>query len=368
VKTWPGRLPPIIDEAPVDEVKLASAEVGDQPMSAAELAAFLASLPGSITSPSGLPANTPVAPLCSAAPASPPGAQPGPLTAAAGEALQASQASQASQMAAVETAKMNANATLDAPRTRSGLTGRPGARTEGGAQAGTQASAQAESQATTASFAAQLALQGAEGDRSNPTKPYLPPAGIIEPDLIFVALPGPTAPGAGGPNPTSLLPPGPPQDGTPIATGSLGASPGSAEFAPQLGAQLSRFVRDGIHHAKLELNPIEMGPLTVQIRIDGDQAHVHMAAEHSLTRDALELAMPQLASSLRDNGLTLTGGGVSDQPRPSSQDTAPPPRGARINRTDGRQDERSAQERALAEVGALGATSARRRGVVDLLA
>jgi flagellar hook-length control protein FliK len=106
----------------------------------------------------------------------------------------------------------------------------------------------------------------------------------------------------------------------------------------------------------------------VQIRLDGDQAHVHMAAEHTLTREALEQAMPQLASSLRDNGLTLTGGGVSDQPRPSSQDAAPPPRGGRINRTDGRQDERSAQERALAEVGALGATSARRRGVVDLLA
>lgn len=104
---------------------------------------------------------------------------------------------------------------------------------------------------------------------------------------------------------------------TPAAAtdGRIAASPGSSEFAPQLAAQISTFVRDGLHHALLELNPAEMGPLTVQIQLDGNAARVHLAAEHAGTRLALEQAMPQLAGSLRENGLTLSGGGVFEQPR-----------------------------------------------------
>ena len=95
---------------------------------------------------------------------------------------------------------------------------------------------------------------------------------------------------------------------------SLAATPGSPEFATQLGTAVSTFVRQGVQHARLELNPAEMGPLTVQIQLDGDRAQVHMAAEHGQTRQALEQSMPQLAGSLREAGLTLAGGGVFEQP------------------------------------------------------
>jgi flagellar hook-length control protein FliK len=71
--------------------------------------------------------------------------------------------------------------------------------------------------------------------------------------------------------------------------------------------------------AKLELNPLDMGPLTVQIQIEGNAARVHLAAEHASTRQALEQAMPQLAGSLRESGLTLSGGGVFEQPRQPQQ-------------------------------------------------
>lgn len=103
--------------------------------------------------------------------------------------------------------------------------------------------------------------------------------------------------------------------GAPVQA-QVAAPLGSPEFAPALGAQVSVLVRDGVQEARLQLNPAEMGPITVQIQLDGSNAQVNMAAEHHQTRQALEQAMPSLAGALRENGLTLTGGGVFEQPRP----------------------------------------------------
>lgn len=122
------------------------------------------------------------------------------------------------------------------------------------------------------------------------------------------------------------------------ATGAAGAAPGvaagaspavverplaahvqSPEFAPALGAQLSILVKDGVSEARLHLNPAEMGPITVQIHIEGQTARVEMVAEHAATRQALEQSMPALAGALRESGLTLTGGGVFEQARDPRQ-------------------------------------------------
>ena len=90
---------------------------------------------------------------------------------------------------------------------------------------------------------------------------------------------------------------------------------GTPEFAPALGSQLSVLVRDGVEHARLKLNPAEMGPIDVRISVDGPQAQVEFSAAHAGTRQMLQDAVPALASALRESGLTLTGGGVFDQPR-----------------------------------------------------
>lgn len=98
---------------------------------------------------------------------------------------------------------------------------------------------------------------------------------------------------------------------------------GSPDFAPGLSAQVSLMVREGLQEAKLQLNPVEMGPITVQIQIDGNAAQVTMTAEQAPTRNALEQAMPALAGALREEGLTLTGGGVFEQPRQAQGDADP---------------------------------------------
>lgn len=97
--------------------------------------------------------------------------------------------------------------------------------------------------------------------------------------------------------------------------GELAAQVGTPEFAPALGAHLVTLVRDGTEHAQLRLHPAELGPITVQINLDGNQARIDFHALHAATRDALLDAVPVLAGALREAGLTLTGGGVFEQPR-----------------------------------------------------
>jgi len=89
----------------------------------------------------------------------------------------------------------------------------------------------------------------------------------------------------------------------------------SPEFAPSLAASVSVLAREGVQEAKINLHPAEMGPITVQIAVDGNQARVDFSADMAATRQALEAGLPELASALRDAGLTLSGGGVFDQAR-----------------------------------------------------
>ena len=89
----------------------------------------------------------------------------------------------------------------------------------------------------------------------------------------------------------------------------------SPEFKAALGMQVSLLARDGVQHAELHLNPAEMGPISVRIALDGSQAQVDFGADSAHTRHVIEAGLPELASALRDAGLTLSGGGVSQHAR-----------------------------------------------------
>lgn len=99
----------------------------------------------------------------------------------------------------------------------------------------------------------------------------------------------------------------------PLPTATLHAPLHSPAFAPELGARVSLMAVDGVQHAELQLNPAEMGPVTVQIVVDGNQAQVSFQALQAETRQALEQSLPDLAAALQGQGLTLSGGGVSQQ-------------------------------------------------------
>lgn len=86
-----------------------------------------------------------------------------------------------------------------------------------------------------------------------------------------------------------------------------------AAFGPMLGAQVALWVRDGVQEAQLRLHPAELGPVTVQIALDGNAAQVDFTAAAAATRSSIEQSLPALAAALRELGFTLTGGGVHDR-------------------------------------------------------
>ena len=137
----------------------------------------------------------------------------------------------------------------------------------------------------------------------------------------------------------------------------------SPAFAPALGAQVSLFAHNGVQTARLQINPAEMGPITVQIALDGNTARVDFQADRAATRDLIEASLPALASAMQDAGLTLTGGGVFQQhpgrqPPPERSPTANTPR----NPTpDSRPDSGEANRAFAGQRGT-------QRGLIDLVA
>lgn len=88
---------------------------------------------------------------------------------------------------------------------------------------------------------------------------------------------------------------------------------GDPGFQEALATQVSVFARAGLSKAELHLNPAELGPVSVQITMNGDQARVDFGADRAQTRQAIEAGWAALAASLQDAGFTLSGGGVSQQ-------------------------------------------------------
>lgn len=156
----------------------------------------------------------------------------------------------------------------------------------------------------------------------------------------------------------------------PGAEARLPMPPGDPRFAPALAQQVTVFMRQGVHEARLELHPAELGPITVQIQLDGSAAQVSMAASHAQTRQALEQALPTLAATLREAGLTLTGGGVFEQPRPGQGDTPGNTAGGDGSRDRGGQARGGGggDDRAGTEAAARGPRPVSVRGLVDLVA
>jgi len=158
----------------------------------------------------------------------------------------------------------------------------------------------------------------------------------------------------------------------PMATATqatLQAAPGSHSFGLQLGTQVTMWLQDGIQNAQLQLNPAELGPVMVAITLDGQAAQVSFSAEQSLTRQALEQALPTLAGTLAEAGFTLAGGGVFDH---GGQGSQPGRDEAALSRAFASRDGQGLNGSTGANPGTSPGTSAslpaRQRGMVDLVA
>ncbi|NLS53833.1 flagellar hook-length control protein FliK [Hafnia alvei] len=102
----------------------------------------------------------------------------------------------------------------------------------------------------------------------------------------------------------------------PMPTPVLNAQLGSSEWQQALGQQILMFNRSGQHSAELRLHPQDLGSLQISLRIDDNQAQLHMASGHSQVRAALEAALPQLRTALADSGIQLGQSSVGSEAQP----------------------------------------------------
>ncbi len=229
----------------------------------------------------------------------------------------------------------------DALPGRAGIEPRGDAATERSGPAGAAGMASTASGAFAADAAAAAAGAPTGTAAPGPVTSSAPPVGL---QAVQASTPGTASPADAAALPHEM---------------HLSTGPGRPDFAAAVGVQISVLVRDGIQAARLQLNPAELGPVTVQLALDGTAAQLHLAAEQAPTRQALEQALPVLAGALREAGFTLSGGGVFEQPR---QDRGPGP-APDDTRRDG-----SAPAAAGAGPAAVDMAPLRRRGVVDLVA
>jgi flagellar hook-length control protein FliK len=96
---------------------------------------------------------------------------------------------------------------------------------------------------------------------------------------------------------------------------------GSEEWAEAVAQRLTQLADSPQARASIRLNPPQLGPMQVEVHVDGDRAVIQLAVHHDATRDALEQAMPKLRAQLEDNGFTRIDVSVSHNPhrdRPGS--------------------------------------------------
>lgn len=113
-------------------------------------------------------------------------------------------------------------------------------------------------------------------------------------------------------------------DGSRIITGSgslqtntaaaqLASPVGTDQWGKELGRQLIQMTRSGPQQIELRLNPVELGPLSISLKMnDASQAQAQFLSHNPLVRQALESALPQLRDALSDQGITLSQSDVRD--------------------------------------------------------
>ncbi|MDT8399654.1 MAG: flagellar hook-length control protein FliK, partial [Pseudomonadales bacterium] len=80
---------------------------------------------------------------------------------------------------------------------------------------------------------------------------------------------------------------------------------GSAQWTQELAQQLATLTRGNEQQVSLHLNPAELGPLVIELKLSEQSAQAHFISSHTLVRSAVEQAIPQLREALAGQGISL---------------------------------------------------------------
>ncbi|WP_457807996.1 flagellar hook-length control protein FliK [Kushneria sp. EE4] len=87
----------------------------------------------------------------------------------------------------------------------------------------------------------------------------------------------------------------------------------SDQWSTALERQTINLSMRGGGEARLNMNPLELGPLSISLKMGEQSAQLHIASHHAQVRAAVEAALPQLREAFSANGIELGQASVSDQ-------------------------------------------------------
>ena len=98
----------------------------------------------------------------------------------------------------------------------------------------------------------------------------------------------------------------------PAPAGSSVSVPfGQPAWGQAFGSQVVWAVGQNIPSAELHLSPPDLGPVSVRIRMDQDQASISFTSPHAAVREAIEAALPRLRDMLGAQGIVLADANVA---------------------------------------------------------
>jgi flagellar hook-length control protein FliK len=138
----------------------------------------------------------------------------------------------------------------------------------------------------------------------------------------------------------------------------LSSPVGSPSWGQELGSRVALGLAAGIGTATLEVNPPELGPVSIELSMNDDEAAVKFISNHLAVRDAIESSLSRLRDALAEEGLRL--GDVSVGSGEGS--------GARSDADGGAEQRPAAGAEAEVEDGAVAEPARLTRGLVDTFA
>ncbi len=105
-----------------------------------------------------------------------------------------------------------------------------------------------------------------------------------------------------------------------VPTLKVSAPVDGADFPQGLADRVSFMVDSNLNGAKLQVNPPQLGPIELQIEVQGNHAQVWMSTHSAVTREALESSLPKLRDMLGAQGFSQVSVDISQR---SFQDRSP---------------------------------------------
>jgi flagellar hook-length control protein FliK len=93
----------------------------------------------------------------------------------------------------------------------------------------------------------------------------------------------------------------------------LASAPTTPAWRGEFVDSMRMLVNDRVQSAELQLNPVDMGPVSIRITMIDQQANIAFGAMHEETRRSIEQALPQLRDMFAGSGIQLGNATVGHQ-------------------------------------------------------